>query len=250
MTFKDHFSRRAAQYAAYRPEYPRELFAHLAGVAPARTAAWDCATGNGQAALGLAEHFARVVATDASADQIAHAREHPRVEYRVAPAERCGLADASVALVTVAQALHWLDAPAFYAEAERVLVRGGVVAVWTYGGLAFDDAALDALVRRFAHEVVGPYWPPERRIVDEGYRTIAFPFAELQPPAFTLERRWTLAELAGYLRTWSATARYVEARAHDPVEALEAELGAAWGDARGTHVVRWPLAMRLGTTGR
>jgi SAM-dependent methyltransferase len=246
-TFQDHFSARAEQYAACRPGYPAELFAFLADVAPDRRLAWDCATGSGQAALGLAEHFARVVATDASASQIAHAEPHARVAYHVAPAEASGLTDASVDLVTVAQALHWFDVDAFHAEARRVLVPGGVVAVWSYGGVTFDEPAIAALVRRFARETVGPYWPPERRLVDDGYRTIAFPFAELAAPSFTLAQRWTLVELAGYLRTWSATARYVAAHGHDPVDALEAALREPWGDA--TRTVRWPLALRVGRTG-
>ena len=245
--FKDHFSDLAARYAACRPDYPPELFAYLARVSPSHRVAWDCATGSGQAALGIAEHFARVVATDASAAQLTHARPHPRVEYRVAPAEASGLEAASVDLITVAQALHWFDLDAFYAEAVRVLVPGGVLAVWTYGAVLLDDPALDAAVQRFAVETVGPYWPPERRLVDEGYRTIAFPFRELAPPALTLEQRWTLAELAGYLRTWSATARYVAAHGRDPVAALEQELRTGWHDPQLPRAVRWPLALRVGT---
>ena len=247
--FQDHFSRRAAGYAAYRPDYPPALFAYLASVAPARRMAWDCATGSGQAALGTAEHFARVIATDASAAQVEHARPHPRVEYRVARADASGLDDASVDLVTVAQALHWFDVDAFHAEARRVLVSDGVLAEWTYGGMVLDDPAAQDAMYRFSAETVGPHWPPERRHVDAGYRTLPFPFRELRPPTFTLEQRWTLAELAGYARTWSATARYVDAHGHDPVDALEKELRRTWTHADEPRVVRWPLTLRVGTVG-
>jgi SAM-dependent methyltransferase len=245
VTFADHFSGRAAAYAAYRPDYPAALFAYLAGLLPRHRLAWDCATGSGQAALGLATHFARVVATDASAAQLAHARPHPRVEYRVALAEASGLAAGSADLVTVAQALHWLDLDAFYAEARRVLAPDGTLAVWTYGDCVLGEPALDRVVGRYNEETVGSYWTPERQLVRDGYRTLPFPFREVDPPAFTLERTWTVAELAGYLRTWSATSRYVAARGHDPVDDVEAELRSAWGGAE-RRPVRWPLALRVG----
>ncbi len=160
-TFADHFSAASADYARYRPDYPDRLFAYLADRAPGRRRAWDCATGNGQAARGLARHFAEVIATDASAQQIASAPPHRRVSYRVAPAEDSGLPDESVELITVAQALHWFDRPRFWPEARRVLVPRGVIAVWCYDLLSID-AEVDAVVGRLYRDVVGPYWPPER----------------------------------------------------------------------------------------
>lgn len=245
MGFKDHFSGGAASYARFRPVYPPALFEWLAGLVPARDVAWDCATGNGQAAVGLAAHFGRVIATDASERQIAHARPDPRIEYRVALAEASGLPDRSVALVTVAQALHWLDRPRFYAEARRVLRPGGVLAVWCYNLLAVD-AAVDEVVTRFYRETVGPWWTPDRALVDQGYRTIEFPFAELPAPAFAMAAEWTLADLEGYLRTWSAVQRYRAERGEDPVAALRGELGAAWGRPESPRAVRWPLHFRVG----
>lgn len=244
--FRDHFSGVAAGYARFRPGYPPALFAWLAERAPARDAAWDCATGSGQAAVGLAEHFARVVATDASGEQVAHARPHPRVEYRVAPAERSGLDPASVDLVTVAQALHWLDLPAFYREVRRVLRPGGLLAVWSYGNLSLPDERLDRILQAFYHDTLGPCWPPERRLVEEGYASLEFPFAEAAPPPFAMEADLTLADLGGYLRTWSAVKRYAEAHGTDPVEAVEAELRPTWGDPGRPRRVRWPLAIRAG----
>ena len=249
MTFADHFAARAALYRAHRPSYPPALFAYLAGVAAGHDLAWDCGTGSGQAAVGLAEHFGRVVATDASSAQLAHAEPHERVEYRVAPAESSGLPAASVDLVTVAQALHWFDRGAFYAEARRVMRPGGALAVWTYDELELDDPALDAAVRRYSHETVGAYWPAGRELVRDRYRTIDFPFAELPAPTFTMERRWTLAELAGYLASWSATARFAAAEGRDPIPAVEAELAARWGPPHDRRLVRWELAVRVGRAG-
>jgi SAM-dependent methyltransferase len=244
--FKDHFSAQAAAYAAYRPEYPPALFEYLAGLVGRRELAWDSGTGSGQAAVAIARHFARVVGTDASAAQLAHAVAHPRVEYRVAHAESSGLPSGSVDLVTVAQALHWFDVDAFYSEARRVLAPGGVLAAWTYGNPALDVAALDARLREFNEETVGDFWPPERRLVVDGYRSLPFPFAEIEPPAFTLEALWTLDELAGYLRSWSATARFVARHGRDPVDALEREMAAFWGPRAERRLVRWPLALRVG----
>jgi ubiquinone/menaquinone biosynthesis C-methylase UbiE len=244
--FRDHFSGVAEGYARFRPGYPAELFAWLAERTPGRRLAWDCATGSGQAALGLAEHFGRVVATDASAEQVAAARPRPGVDFRVAPAERSGLDDHAVDLVTVAQALHWFDVPAFFREARRVLRPGGLLATWCYGNPALPDPALDRALAAFIDGAVGPYWPPERRLILEGYATLAFPFREIAPPPLSLEADLTLAGFAGYLRTWSATTRYVAAHGTDPVDALVAELRPAWGDPDAPRRVRWPLAFRVG----
>jgi SAM-dependent methyltransferase len=247
--FKDHFSTGAREYARYRPTYPPALFEWLAGLCPARDLAWDCATGSGQAALGLAEHFERVIATDASDAQVEHAAPHPRVVYRVAPADASGLADRSVTLVTVAQALHWLDRPRFYAEVRRVTRPGGVLAVWTYNMLAIAPA-IDALVGRFYRDTVGPWWAKDRALVEDGYRSIDFPFDELIAPTFSMRAEWTLADLEGYLRSWSAVQRYQAERGEDPVASLHAELAALWGEATERRTVRWPLACRAARIGR
>ena len=243
--FKDLFSRAAAEYAAHRPRYPAQLFVELATIAPRTELAWDCATGNGQAAIGLAAHFRRVIATDASAAQIASALRHERVTYRVALAETSGLDTASVDIVTVAQALHWLDVSAFFAEARRALVPRGVIAAWCYGLLEIDGR-VDSLVRRFYEETVGPYWSPERALVDAGYRTIDFPFAELQLPPLAIEQDLSLDQLGGYLRTWSATQRYMQQRGEDPVAPLLEEIAMVWGDPAVARRSRWPLSIRVG----
>jgi SAM-dependent methyltransferase len=243
-SFKDHFSGVATQYAQFRPAYPPALFAHLAQLCSARTLAWDCACGNGQASVDLADVFERVIATDGSAAQIASARPHPRVEYRVAPAEASGLAGQSVDLVTVAQALHWLDLERFYPEVRRVLRPGGVLAVWVYGRLEIEGADVNALVQRFYRDI-GPYWPPGRQHVDDEYRNLAFPFLPLPTLAFSIEAHWTLERFAGYVRSWSATARYLEQQRHDPVTELVQQLGPVWG-ADVPRGIRWPLALRCG----
>jgi SAM-dependent methyltransferase len=244
--FSDHFSAVAEAYAAARPTYPPELFDHLAGLAPSRAHAWDCAAGSGQATLALASRFARVTATDASAAQIAQAPRHPGVTYRVGLAQESGLPDASVDLVTVAQALHWIDLPGFYEEARRVLVAGGLIAVWCYGLQRVDDEAVDDRLAHFYGSVVGPYWAPERALVETGYRTVPFPFDELEAPPFEMAHEWRLSELLAYLRTWSATAAFASARGFDPVTALAADLGPAWGPAGRRRRVRWPLSLRIG----
>lgn len=244
--FQDHFSAFAGRYADFRPSYPAELFDYLAGLTPKHELAWDCAAGNGQATVGLAGHFDRVVATDASREQIASAKPHPRIDYRVAPAETSGLPDRSVSLVTVAQALHWFNLDAFYAEAERVLEPGGVLAVWAYGINRVEGGAVDLLVQDFYSNKVGPYWPPERRLVEDGYRSLPFPYVELPAPAIRMEARWTLEQLAGYFSTWSATNRCIKATGTNPLEPLSEALAGVWGDAASPRLVSWPLALRVG----
>lgn len=245
MSFADYFSGVSAAYAAFRPHYPEALFTFLAQAAPARQAAWDCGTGSGQAALGLARHFARVTATDASDAQIAHATPHARITYRVAPADASGLPDESVDLVTAAQAVHWFDRPRFWAEARRVLRPRGVIAVWTY--VLFEIAPeIDPIVRRFYADTVAPFWPPERRLTEERYRTIEFPFAEFPVPEFTIEEQLTLEDVAGYIRTWSATRGFVRRHGRDPVDDLVTELAPAWGNPRTPRLARWRLAVRAG----
>jgi len=249
--FKDHFSSASGRYAAYRPDYPAALYDWLAGQCPrsrtstAHDTAWDCATGSGQAALGLAAHFRRVIATDASVEQIRHALPHPAIDYREASAESSGLADASVDLVTVAQAAHWFDLPRFYAEVERVLKPGGMLALWGYGRMVLPGD-LDAPFLRFYAETVGPYWPPERQRIDDAYRSLDFPFPEIDAPAFFIEVDWTLDRLLDYVSTWSAVKRFQTAQGHDPLPALRAELAPAWGDTARPRRLAWPLFVRCG----
>lgn len=247
--FQDLFSSVANLYTRFRPRYPSALFEYLASVTLKKDAAWDCATGTGQAAVALAQHFDQVIATDASAEQIAHAEQHPRVQYHVNPAEKSGLDSGCIDLITVAQALHWFDLPAFYAEAQRVLKPEGVLAVWTYGKMEFDNPQMRSVLGHFYFDTVGPYWPPERKLVEEGYRSLAFPFDELQTPAFKIEAAMTLDEIMGYIRTWSATQRYLKEHGHDPVLELEQKMSEIWDDPGLPETVHWPLALRVGRAG-
>lgn len=239
--FKDHFSAHAGRYALARPRYPEELFQFLAGLLPEKHLAWDCATGNGQAAVSLARFFSGVVATDASATQIGEAVATNGIDYRVAPAERSGLLPGSVDLVTVAQALHWFDIEQFFDEVRRVLKPGGVLAVWSYGTCRIDPEC-DSLVHGLYADL-DDYWPPERAMVESGYRDIDLPGAAVECPAFSMTASWSAADMLAYLGTWSATQRYVRAHGSDPVAALAQELAAAWGDGRRT--VRWPLNLKV-----
>jgi len=244
VAFKDHFSRQARDYERYRPRYPPELAAFVASVAPGRALALDLATGNGQAAVDLAAHFERVLASDASARQLAFATPHPRVQYLRHAAEQLPVRSGSADLIAVAQAAHWFDFGLFYAEARRVLRPRGVVALWTYE-LFSVDAAVDARVHRFYSAVVGPYWPPERGYVAQGYRTLPFPLEELPAPAFRLQTDWSLGQVLSYLGTWSAVDRYRAAEGRDPLPALAEELGADW-PAGTSRRLSWPLHLRIG----
>jgi SAM-dependent methyltransferase len=245
VTFHDHYSSRALAYAHARPTYPPALFRHLASLVPTRGLAWDCGTGSGQAAVGLATCFRRVVATDPSTAQLAESAPHARITFRAALESDSGLARASADLVVAAQAAHWFDLDAFYAEARRVLRPGGVAAVWCYG-LCRITPAIDDLFDRFSSKTVGRHWPPERHYVDEGYRTLPFPFPELRFPSVSMEHWWTLREMMAYVETWSAVARYAAQTGTDPVPSLVDAIAPLWGSPDRPRRLRWPLSGRIG----
>jgi SAM-dependent methyltransferase len=244
--YVEHFSVVAGAYAARRPSYPDPLFTYLSSLCSRHELAWDCGAGSGQASLPLTRRFRRVVATDVSAAMLAHAPPHPAIEYRIAPAESSGLDSGSVDLVTAAQALHWFNIEPFYAEVTRVLVPGGVLAVWTYSRQSLGHEQMDRILAHYYFEVVGPYWAPERRHVDTGYTTLPFPFPELRAPSFTMEHDWSLDDLLGYIATWSATQRCREMTGSDPVEELKHQLLPLWGNPAVVRRVRWPLSIRVG----
>ena len=244
-SFKDHFSSASAAYRSARPHYPAALFEWLVEQVPGRELAWDAGCGNGQASVALAAHFDRVVATDPSAQQIANAEPHPRVEYRVEKGEASMLPDRCAGLITVAQALHWFDLDGFYTQVRRVARPGALLAVWTYGLCSISDE-VDPVLDCFYTQTVGPYWPPERRHTENGYAELAFPFEMIEVPPFSMSVAWTLAQLFAYLRTWSATQRYQQANGVDPVMALEPALAQAWGDPERKLAIVWPLAVRAG----
>jgi SAM-dependent methyltransferase len=245
VSFQDHFSNQANEYATFRPQYPRELFEFIASQSRSNEQALDCATGNGQAAIALAEFFQHVFAIDASAAQIENALRDDRVEYRVAEAEATGLEAHSVAAITVAQALHWLNLDRFYEEARRVLQSQGILAVWAYNYLRISPE-IDPIIKNYHDEIVGPFWPPERRLVGVGYRELPFPFNEIATPTFEIAVQWSFPHLVGYLRTWSATQRFMRANEQDPVQLIEADLARAWRNPAEKRLATWPLTLRLG----
>ncbi|ACY18972.1 class I SAM-dependent methyltransferase [Haliangium ochraceum] len=247
--FKDHFSATADGYAAHRPTYPVQLVEYLAqltgeGGRPL-TRAWDCGCGSGQLSRLLAERFESVIATDASAAQIERAAAHPRIDYRCARAEASALAPASADLIVVAQAAHWFDLERFYAEVRRVAAPNAALALVSYG-LMQISAEIDDRVGHFYREVIGVYWPPERRLVDEGYRSLPFPFDEREAPALAIEHTWTLAGLLGYVATWSALGAMGEAARDAALREFAAQLGEVWGEPERARTLTWPLRMRAG----
>jgi SAM-dependent methyltransferase len=244
MTFKDYFSGQATDYAQYRPHYPAALFTWLAQQCGQRDRVWDCATGNGQAAIALAEHFTQVIATDGSAAQLRQAPPHPRITYRVALAEDSGLEGHSLDLVTVAQAVHWFQLDLFYAEVKRVLKPDGLLAIWCYGRPSLAEPELETWLQTYYGETLDDFWTPERRLVETGYATLDFPFAELTAPAYTMRVAWTLSELMGYLFTWSATQRFIATHGVNPLVALAAQMAPHWPSDR--VLMTWPITLRVG----
>lgn len=242
--FSDHFSTQSVDYGRFRPHYPGVLFDWLASRCARHELAWDCGTGNGQAALALASRFSRVVATDVSHAQLLQARRAANIHYWLAAAESSALADNSVDLITVAQAAHWFDQARFQDEVTRVARPGALIAIWTYGFLAVSPQ-VDEVTGHFYRNVVGPYWPPERVHVESGYRSLPFPFEELAAPQFQLHAEWRLDQLLGYLSTWSASERYKADRGHSPLAQWQQTFSAAWGTSS-VRRVSWPLHMRVG----
>jgi SAM-dependent methyltransferase len=240
--WKDLFSHGSGDYARFRPTYPADMYRWLAQASPGRALAVDVGTGNGQAARALAEHFTRVLAFDPSEAQLRKAEAHPRVEYRVAPAEALGLDDAAADLVMAAQAFHWFDAGRFFPAIQRALRPRGLLALVSYSQ-AVIDPAIDRVVLDLYREV-RPFWEPERRLVEEGYAGVPAPFPEEQPPAFEMRHEWELAQLVGYIGTWSPLPSYRAARGRDPLDEHFPALAAAWGEVP-RRTVRWPLALRV-----
>ena len=243
MAWKDLFSAQAPDYARFRPTYPAALFAWLAAVSPARRLALDVGAGSGQAARDLAESFDRVIALDPSRAQLASGELHVRVMPVVGSASALPVAAAAVDLIVSAQAFHWFDQRGFFAEIRRAGGPGAVLAVWCYG-LSRVTAEVDAAVAELYEGHLGPYWEPERRLIEGGYRNVAFPFSPLDVPDFAMTSEWTFAQFIGYLSTWSPRKKYRAATGRDALEVMAPALAAAWGPEDQPRTVTWPLSVR------
>lgn len=242
MSWKDLFSAKSGDYARFRPTYPDAIFTWLAEVSPSRALAVDVGTGSGQAAVALAAHFDHVVGLDPSAEQLRHAKSHPRVEYRQAPAEATGMPPGSADLLLAAQAFHWFRHADFFVETRRILRPGGILALSAYG-ISHITPEVDAAVFYLYEDLLGRYWEPERRLVESAYRTVDVPFPELETPTFAITLTWSLSDLIGYLSTWSPHKLYREREGHDALDRAVPRLVEAWGNAP-TREVTWPLNLR------
>ncbi len=247
MAFKDYFSNHAEIYAQHRPSYPLELFDYLNSLVTQHRIAWDCATGNGQVAVGLTPYFKQVYATDASAQQLAYAIAHPQVQYSVATAEHSPFPDQSIDLITVGLALHWFNHELFYQEVRRVLRSDGAIAVWCYSDVELPTAS-PALQERLADFrcLVYPYFAPEIEYIWNRYETIPFPFVELETPQFLMIADWTVDHFIGYLQSLSGTQRYREHHGSEKLNELAAPLVAAWNNSATRLPVEWKIYLRAG----
>jgi ubiquinone/menaquinone biosynthesis C-methylase UbiE len=244
-SFKDYFSKQSDVYLKARPTYPDELFSFLAAVSPAKELAWDGATGNGQAASSLVDFFGRVIASDASEQQIANAIPHPRIVYKVALAEDSDLEDETVDLVTVASGIHWLQRSRFYEEVSRVLKPNGVIGVWAYTQprIAPD---IDVVIRKLASGILEEHWPREVQLLWNEYRDLHFPFHEIDAPRFHCIAQWDLSEMKNHLASWSGSQRYADITGRNPVDFIDKELSNLWGSESDKRTITWPVCMRIG----
>lgn len=245
-TFKDNFSSHAATYAEHRVSYPPELFEFLSTQIENHQLVWDCGTGNGQAAVQLAQFFEKVYATDPSAAQIENAFLRPNIEFKVEKAEDCSLPDHSADLITVAQALHWFNFESFYKQVNRVLKPGGVFAAWCYDRPHSDDKRIDEIIAHMHDNIVGPFWQQENLMVEREYIDIPFPFREIETPAFEIREQWTTDRLLGHLNSWSATQRFIKAGNVDPMPALAERLQSAVQAQDQAIPLRWKLVVKAG----
>lgn len=241
---KDNFSASSDSYARYRPSYPDALFAFLQTLLTGKERAWDCATGNGQAAQKLASIFKTVYATDISAAQLEQAVPLPNIRYSVQPAEKTNFPNAFFDLVMVAQAVHWFRFADFYKEVVRTAKKKALLVITGYGRIAINPD-VDRVIDRFYTGIIGPYWDEERRYIDENYQTIPFPFAEIVAPPFSITYTWTLEHVLGYLQTWSAVKHYQRKNSSNPVALIQQQIQDAWGNEE-ARTVRFPLLLRIG----
>ena len=241
---KDNFSTASGLYARYRPSYPPELYNFLLGLIPHKRYAWDCGTGNGQVACELSKYFQQVFATDISKAQLEHAPVIPNVKYSVQQAEHSDFKNDQFDLITVAQAIHGFDLEKFYKEVRRNLRPGGIICVMGYGRIQISDG-IDEIITRFYEDILGSYWDPERKYIDQEYSTLPFPFKEIHTPKFECAFHWDLNHLIGYLNTWSAVKHFIARNHNNPVKEIEEKINHQWGD-QNKRPVYFPIISRTG----
>ena len=242
----DRFSENSAEYKKFRPTYPAEFLEEIAQLAKNQDSCWDCGTGNGQVAVELAKYFEKVLGTDISENQLKQAVKRENIQYSVARAEKTEFHPDQFDLITVAQAIHWFDFERFYEEVRRVSKRHGVLAVWGYGLLRFNNL-IDHYVDHFYQHVIGPYWDKEREHIDTAYGDISFPFEEIElSRRYSIRKDFSLEEFAGYLSTWSAVKRYIKSQGLDPVPVFIAEIRADWIQLGENLSVEFPLFTKIG----
>lgn len=242
---KDNFSTQSAAYAQFRPTYPQELYDFLLSLVAEKNTAWDCATGNGQVARELANHFKQVFGTDISENQLKHAVLQDNISYLAEPSERSSFGDHVFDLITVAQAIHWFQFDAFYLEVKRTLKPGGIFAAIGYGIMQVDQK-VDQVIDVLYEDILGEYWDKERVYIEEEYETIPFPFEEITTPDFAIKTTWNFDELIGYLNTWSSLQHYIKANGKNPLELVMSDLKTAWG-ADAEKEITFPVLLRVGT---
>lgn len=241
---KDNFSKQANLYAKFRPEYPPELYNFILKNTKNRETAWDCATGNGQAAKVLAQHFEKVYATDISQKQIDNASQVGNIEYSISAAEKTNFEDNTFDLITVAQAAHWFDFDKFYIEVRRVAKPGATLAIWGYGTLSVDEKEIDKLLQNFYWNIIGKYWDAERKHIDSHYETLPFPFENVVNEKFTMVFNWHRHELEGYLNTWSSVQNFINTEGYNPISNLMLDLEAYWNEFNRVSV-RFPIFLKM-----
>lgn len=242
----DRFSKQSNTYVSARPRYPEEIYKFLSGISPARTLAWDCGTGNGQAAIHLVEYFDHVYANDLSQNQIQNAFQHERIKYDVCTAEDANLQEHSVDLITVAQAIHWFDLEKFYAITNKALKPNGIIALWAYGFISADDQALDSLFQKVGKEILHEYWDPQVHKIWKGYDQLDFPFKEVEHPQWHMHIQWSRTDFISYIESWSAARKYQDTNNQSIISEIITDLEKLWPDPNIQQTFRSPITSRIG----
>jgi len=241
---QDHFSESSDLYKTFRPEYPQAIYDWIIEECSERITAWDCGTGNGQVAKGLSPLFSKVIASDISQEQIDQAHRAANIFYFKSRSEHTGFFESSFDLITVAQALHWYDHTAFSKEVNRVLKTKGLLAVWGYHLLRINSK-IDLIIDHFYQEIVGPYWAPERKHVDQRYENIQLDLSLLKSSNdMFIELDWDRNQFFGYLSTWSASKTYTSKNQKNPIELIQSRIESNWGEGE-IMKVRFPLFAKL-----